>query len=75
VDYFKLTYGEPSTDPLAFQGHMYPTWAKSMIVSMLSVGTFLGALLSGYSSDYLGRRNTIVIGCAIYCAGVICMFL
>ncbi|PQE20052.1 Major facilitator superfamily domain general substrate transporter protein [Rutstroemia sp. NJR-2017a BVV2] len=71
MDYFKLTYGEPSTDPLAFQGHMYPTWAKSMIVSMLSVGTFLGALLSGYSSDYWGRRNTIVIGCAIYCAGVI----
>ncbi|KAM3089097.1 hypothetical protein ACMFMG_000715 [Clarireedia jacksonii] len=71
MDYFKLTYGEPSTDPLAFQGYMYPTWAKSLIVSMLSVGTFLGALLSGYSSDYLGRRNTIVIGCAIYCAGVV----
>ncbi|KAM0311668.1 hypothetical protein ACHAO8_006968 [Botrytis cinerea] len=71
MDYFKLAYGEPSTDPLGFMGYMYPTWGKSVIVSLLSVGTFLGALVSGYSSDKWGRRNTILIGCAIYCVGVI----
>ncbi|KAK6604106.1 hypothetical protein H4I95_06009 [Botrytis cinerea] len=37
----------------------------------LAYGTFLGALVSGYSSDKWGRRNTILIGCAIYCVGVI----
>ncbi|KAB8298984.1 hypothetical protein EYC80_001122 [Monilinia laxa] len=71
MDYFKYAYGEPSNDPLGFMGHMYPTWSKSVIVSLLSVGTFLGALTSGFSSDYFGRRNTILIGCAIYCVGVV----
>ncbi|CAD6445925.1 4839dbb4-6a0e-4598-92c5-2b747ae35c59 [Sclerotinia trifoliorum] len=71
MDYFKLAYGEPSNDPLGFQGYMYPTWAKSVITSLLSVGTFLGALASGYFSDKFGRRNTILIGCVIYCVGVV----
>ncbi|KAA8570189.1 hypothetical protein MFRU_005g03100 [Monilinia fructicola] len=71
MDYFKYAYGEPSNDPLGFMGRMYPTWSKSLIVSLLSVGTFLGALTSGLSSDYFGRRNTILIGCAIYCVGVV----
>ncbi|ESZ95857.1 hypothetical protein SBOR_3751 [Sclerotinia borealis F-4128] len=71
MDYFKYAYGEPSTDPLGFMGRMYPTWGKAVIVSLLSVGTFLGALISGYSSDHFGRRNTILIGCMIYCLGVI----
>ncbi|KAI9642358.1 hypothetical protein NHQ30_009162 [Ciborinia camelliae] len=71
MDYFKYAYGEPSNDPMGFMGHMYPTWSKSVIVSLLSVGTFFGALISGYSSDHFGRRNTILIGCLIYCLGVI----
>jgi hypothetical protein len=29
---------------------------KSLIVSILSLGTFVGALLGYPSSDYLGRR-------------------
>lgn len=71
MDYFKLAYGVPSDDPEAFMGYLYPTWAKAVIVSLLSVGTFFGALVSGWFSDRFGRRNTIIIGCAIYAVGVI----
>jgi len=44
---------------------------NSLIVSILSCGTFFGALIAGDVSDMLGRRNTIVIGCGIYVVGVI----
>ena len=44
---------------------------NSLIVSILSAGTFFGALIAGDSADLIGRRNTIVIGCGIYIIGVI----
>ncbi|KAK5946686.1 hypothetical protein PMZ80_000829 [Knufia obscura] len=42
---------------------------KSLIVSILSVGTFLGALVAGDLADSIGRRTTIILGCAIFCVG------
>jgi MFS family permease len=42
----------------------------SLIVSILSAGTFVGALIAGDVSDIIGRKWTIVIGCAIYIIGV-----
>ncbi|KAL1303043.1 hypothetical protein AAFC00_003354 [Neodothiora populina] len=44
---------------------------NSLIVSILSAGTFFGALIAGDVSDMIGRRITIVIGCGIYIIGVI----
>lgn len=49
----------------------YDTWQKSLIVSILSAGTFFGALISGSLADRYGRRTTIIGGCAIFIAGVI----
>ena len=49
---------------------MYTSGQKSLIVSILSAGTFFGALFAGQLADYLGRRNTIVTGCAVFSAGV-----
>ena len=37
----------------------------SLIVSILSVGTFVGALAAGYVSDFFGRRWGIILSVAI----------
>lgn len=43
----------------------------SLIVSILSAGTFFGALIAGDLADMIGRRITIIGGCIIYLAGVV----
>jgi len=47
-----------------------PSSQHSLIVSILSAGTFFGALLSGDSADFFGRRNTVIGSCAIFLIGV-----
>jgi len=37
----------------------------SLIVSILSAGTFFGALIAGDLADMMGRRPTIIAGCGI----------
>ncbi|WAO97325.1 MFS domain-containing protein [Fusarium falciforme] len=44
---------------------------KSLMTSILSLGTFLGALVAGDLADMVGRRITILMGCAIFSAGVV----
>ncbi|KAK0611736.1 general substrate transporter [Immersiella caudata] len=44
---------------------------KSLITSILSAGTFFGALIAGDIADWIGRRITVIIGCAIFIVGVI----
>lgn len=48
-----------------------PAWKKSLITSILSAGTFFGALIAGDLADWIGRRVTIIAGCAIFLLGVI----
>ncbi|KAL2136880.1 hypothetical protein VTI74DRAFT_606 [Chaetomium olivicolor] len=43
----------------------------SLIVSILSCGTFFGALIAGDVADFIGRKWTVIIGCFIYMIGVI----
>lgn len=43
----------------------------SLITSILSAGTFFGAIGAGDISDRIGRKWTIIIGCFIYMFGVI----
>jgi MFS family permease len=47
-----------------------PSWQKSLITSILSAGTFIGALMGGDLADLLGRRNTIIGGCCVFMVGV-----
>ena len=47
-----------------------PAWRQSLIVSILSAGTFIGAVVAGDVADFTGRRTTILIGCAIFSVGV-----
>ncbi|GAA5937010.1 hypothetical protein JCM3775_001925 [Rhodotorula graminis] len=44
---------------------------SSLITSILSAGTFFGALIAGDLADMMGRRPTIIAGCGIYVAGVV----
>jgi MFS family permease len=41
------------------------------MTSILSLGTFLGAIVAGDLADMLGRRITILMGCGIFAVGVI----
>jgi MFS family permease len=48
-----------------------PTAQHSLIVSILSAGTFFGAVFSGDVADWIGRRTTIMWSCILFCAGVV----
>ena len=43
---------------------------QSLVVSILSVGTFLGALFAAPSADFLGRRWSVVLAVVVFVAGV-----
>ena len=42
----------------------------SLITSILSAGTFFGALIAGDMADIIGRKWTVVMGCGIYIIGM-----
>ncbi|KAH6655410.1 putative transporter [Truncatella angustata] len=64
MDYFiKLIDGPNATE--------LETWKKSLIVSIMSAGTFFGAIIAGDIADWIGRKWTIVTGCFIFLVGVI----
>ncbi|OOQ82039.1 putative glucose transporter rco-3 [Penicillium brasilianum] len=73
MDFFISTFEDldPSlatTNPDAF---VVPSWKKSLIVSILSAGTFFGALIAGDLADWFGRRTTVIAGCFVFIIGVI----
>jgi SP family sugar:H+ symporter-like MFS transporter len=43
----------------------------SLIVSILSAGTFFGALTAAPTADFLGRRLGLVVSNIVFCLGVI----
>ena len=43
----------------------------SLIVSILSCGTFFGALVAGDVAEFIGRKWTVIIGCCVYLFGII----
>ena len=47
------------------------SWKSSLIVSILSAGTFFGAIIAGDLADMLGRRTTVILGCAVFMVGAI----
>ena len=51
-------------------GFVIPTSRKSLITSILSAGTFFGALFGGAFAEWLGRRFTIMLACLIFSVGV-----
>jgi sugar porter (SP) family MFS transporter len=71
MSYFIQTFEgvDPATTPAA--QFVIPSWKKSLIISILSAGTFFGALMAGDLADWFGRRTTIVGGCGIFIVGVV----
>ncbi|KAK5122060.1 hypothetical protein LTR85_004306 [Meristemomyces frigidus] len=68
MDEFRRVYGHPVTLNGTEQHTIdYSTWQKSLIVSILSAGTFLGALISGSLADSV---NALIIGRLIAGFGV-----
>ncbi len=43
----------------------------SLVVSILSCGTFFGAIAAGDVAELIGRKWTVIIGCVIYMIGVV----
>ncbi|KAI0388856.1 general substrate transporter [Xylariaceae sp. FL0594] len=48
-----------------------PSSTSSLFTSILSLGTFLGALAGGDIADFMGRRPTIIGGCFVFAVGCI----
>jgi sugar porter (SP) family MFS transporter len=48
-----------------------PSSQKSLMTSILSCGTFFGALIAGDIADFFGRRPTIIAGCVLFSLGCI----
>ncbi|PSR92312.1 general substrate transporter [Coniella lustricola] len=44
---------------------------QSLIVSILSAGTFFGSLMAGDIAEFIGRKWTVILGCVIYVFGVV----
>ena len=44
---------------------------SSMIVSILSAGTFFGALTAAPTADFFGRRYGLMVTTVVFCLGVI----
>jgi len=62
------TFGSP--DSTAKLGYSITTSQQSLVVSILSVGTFFGALLGAPIGDYVGRKNGLLVTTVIFCIGV-----
>ena len=49
------------------------TWATQLIVGSLNFTSAFGTLIAGQTSDYLGRKKTVLICCLLYIVGTFCM--
>ncbi|KAG6902331.1 hypothetical protein C0995_001368 [Termitomyces sp. Mi166 len=62
------TFGHP--DPNAPSGYTISSANESLVVSILSAGTFFGALLGAPMADYVGRKWGIIVACLVFVIGV-----
>jgi len=65
-DWLKV-FGKTDPDTLM---RVIPTNDKSLVVSILSAGTFFGALLAFPMGDMVGRKYGLTASCLVFCVGV-----
>ncbi|KDQ61688.1 hypothetical protein JAAARDRAFT_55028 [Jaapia argillacea MUCL 33604] len=66
------TFGHATTDLVDNPtGYAISSAQESLVVSILSAGTFFGALAGAPVADILGRRMGIVLACGVFVIGVI----
>nr|SIP56079.1 putative sugar porter [Yarrowia phangngaensis] len=63
MPYVKKTFTDDGVDFTSSQ--------VSLITSILSAGTFTGAISAPFASDTLGRRLGMIFFCAIFCVGAV----
>jgi sugar porter (SP) family MFS transporter len=66
----KLPYPAAGATPDQSAYFVLSSSNNSLIVSILSAGTFFGAIIAGDLSDWFGRRTTIITGCGVFAVGV-----
>ncbi|KAL2367104.1 MFS monosaccharide transporter [Blastomyces gilchristii SLH14081] len=70
MSFFKRTFGRPVPLSVDETGFNIATQQKSLIVSVLSLGTFVGALVTGSIAEAIGRRYTIMLSSFLFSIGV-----
>lgn len=73
LDFVRLIDGQASVDAQIAAGTTPAISSSntSLIVSILSAGTFFGAIIAGDVSERIGRKWTVIMGCMIYMIGVV----
>lgn len=70
--FIRLYTGNPYPDPTnldAVAAFHLTARDQSLTTSILSAGTFFGAIIAGDVADFIGRRSTIIIGCVVFSIG------
>jgi len=60
-------FGEP--DPSAASGYSIAATRSSILVSLMSIGSLIGALSGAYTSDWWGRRKSLTFGVFLFIIG------
>lgn len=68
--YTHLPYPD-SSDKTAVANFHLTARDQSLTSSILSAGTFFGAIIAGDIADFIGRRVTIIAGCFVFSIGCI----
>ncbi|KAF9563068.1 MFS monosaccharide transporter [Agrocybe pediades] len=63
-------FGYASDDPKHVTGYAISSSTESLVVSILSAGTFFGALLGAPTADILGRKWGIIFATLVFCVGI-----
>ncbi|KAL9107690.1 MAG: hypothetical protein Q9187_008391, partial [Circinaria calcarea] len=66
--YTGLPYPDPD-DAVAKKAFHLSARDQSLTTSILSAGTFFGAIIAGDIADFIGRRMTIIAGCVVFSVG------
>ncbi|OTA52799.1 general substrate transporter [Hypoxylon sp. EC38] len=71
--YTGIPYDYNTASPIGVPKEQFvlPSSMQSLFTSILSCGTFFGALMGGDIADFIGRRPTIIMGCFVFSAGCI----
>ena len=68
--YTGLPYPDPN-DTAATKLFVVSAQDQSLMTSILSCGTFFGAIIAGDVADFIGRRPTIISGCLVFSVGCV----
>ena len=71
--YTGIPYDYVKNEPIGVdrKDFVIPSATASLFTSILSCGTFFGALIGADIADFIGRRPTIIMGSGVFCVGCV----